>query len=93
MVGRDLVLSAFSDAVRVSRARLHAANRPVVLVIRADWGWEGTAIDIKFGECVFNDLFVRWNYRKLWLVVFQSSPSWGASITVVSKKVVRFVRT
>ena len=28
-------------------------------------------MDIKFGECVFKDLFVRWNYRKLWLVVFQ----------------------
>ena len=77
MVGQDLVLSAFGDAVRISRARLQAANRPVVLIFRA--------IDIKFGECVFKDLFVRWNYRKLWLVVFQSNPSWGASITVVSK--------
>ena len=66
MVGQDLFLSAFGDAVGISRAGLQALNRPVAsfFFFKADWGWAGAARNIKFGECVFNDLFVRRNYRK-----------------------------
>ena len=65
VVGQDLVLSAFGDAVGISRAGLQAPNRLVAsFLFLRPIGVAGTVRNIKFGECVFNDLFVRRNNRK-----------------------------